>query len=81
MFAAEAFSLPPLPPYLEIVETRKQAKTGVNFAVSGATAVDTQFFYAHGLGQLVWTNDSLSVQLGWFKKHKSSMCSTKQGRS
>lgn len=79
MFAAEAFSLPHLPPYLEIAKTGKQSKTGVNFAVSGATAIDTRFFYAKGLGPLVWTNDSLSIQLGWFKNHKASMCSSKQG--
>ncbi|PKI72776.1 hypothetical protein CRG98_006861 [Punica granatum] len=75
---AEAFGLPHLPPYLDIVREKKHVKTGVSFAVSGATALDTQFFYAQGLGPLVWTNDSLSVQLGWFKKFKSSLCSTKQ---
>ncbi|KAK4798331.1 hypothetical protein SAY86_030657 [Trapa natans] len=77
-YITEAFGLPHIAPYLEIVQTGKQVKTGVNYAVSGATALDSQFFYAQGLGPLVWTNDSLSVQLGWFKKYKSSMCSTKQ---
>lgn len=77
-FIAEAFGLPHLPPYLEVVKGKvSNAKAGVNFAVSGATALDPQFFYSQKLGPLLWTNDSLTTQLGWFKKLKPSLCSTK----
>lgn len=76
--AAEAFGLPYLPPYLSITNGQ-YPRHGVNFAVSGATALDPEFFNSQRIGQLLWTNDSLSVQLGWFKKLKSSVCASKQG--
>ncbi|XP_030462031.2 GDSL esterase/lipase At5g45910-like [Syzygium oleosum] len=74
-FIAEAFGLPYLPPYLALAKG-PHVRTGVNFAVVGATAIDSSFFYAQNLKLL--TNDSLSVQLGWFKNLKSSLCTTKQ---
>ncbi|OWM77351.1 hypothetical protein CDL15_Pgr016748 [Punica granatum] len=74
--AAEAFELPLLPPYLGIT-AKEDVRKGVNFAVSGATALDPKFFYAQNIGSLLWTNDSLSVQLSWFKKVKFTLCSTK----
>lgn len=54
---------------------------GVNFAVAGATALDAKVFYEKGIGQFLWTNDSLSVQLEWFKNLKSTLCNTKQGNT
>lgn len=78
--AAEEYGLPYVPPYLPIANSLKsKAKNGVNFAVAGATALDAKFFYDKGIGKILWTNDSLSTQLEWFKKVKSSMCTTKQG--
>ncbi|KVH89493.1 Lipase, GDSL [Cynara cardunculus var. scolymus] len=78
-FIAEEFSIPYLPPYLQIAESLKlKAEHGVNFAIAGATALDAKFFYDQGFGQILWTNDSLTTQLGWFKKVKSTMCTTKQ---
>ncbi|KAG2687783.1 hypothetical protein I3760_09G067200 [Carya illinoinensis] len=77
-FIAEAFGLPYLPPYLSITNGQ-YPRHGVNFAVSGSTALDPEFFNSQRIGQLLWTNDSLSVQLGWFKKLKSSVCTSKQG--
>ncbi|KAL5576589.1 hypothetical protein UlMin_018288 [Ulmus minor] len=78
-FIAEAFGLPYLPPYLSLHEKGKYYQ-GVNFAVAGATALDSKFFYQQKIGSLLSTNDSLSVQLDWFKKFKSSLCnSNKQG--
>ncbi|KAI3741665.1 hypothetical protein L1987_59339 [Smallanthus sonchifolius] len=74
-FIAEEYGLPYLPPYLTL---KSKAKHGVNFAVAGATALDAKFFYDQGIGGILWTNDSLNVQLGWFKRLKSSMCTTKQ---
>ncbi|XP_062162707.1 GDSL esterase/lipase At5g45910-like [Alnus glutinosa] len=76
-FIAEAFGLPYLPPYLSIADG-KDFRHGVNFAVAGATALDSQFFYERKIEKLLWTNDSLSVQLGWFKKLKPSLCTSKQ---
>ncbi|KAL6574066.1 hypothetical protein OROHE_001608 [Orobanche hederae] len=77
-FIAEAYGLPYLPPYLALTKGDVKFEHGVNFAVAGATALDAKFFYDRKIGQILWTNDSLSVQLGWFNKLKSSLCSTKQ---
>ncbi|KAI6703645.1 hypothetical protein NL676_012781 [Syzygium grande] len=73
--AAEAFGLLYLPPYLAVAKG-SPFRTGVNFAVAGATAIDSSFFSAQQI--VLWTNDSLNVQLGWFKNLKSSLCTTKQ---
>ncbi|XP_076934476.1 GDSL esterase/lipase At5g45910-like [Bidens hawaiensis] len=78
-FIAEKYGLPYLPPYLPIAKSLKsKAKHGVNFAVAGATALDAKFYYDKGIGGILWTNDSLNTQLDWFKRLKSSMCTTKQ---
>ncbi|XP_056175698.1 GDSL esterase/lipase At5g45910-like isoform X2 [Syzygium oleosum] len=75
---AEAFDLPSyLPPYLGVANGSHVRNNGVNFAVAGATALDPEFFYAQNIGWTLWTNSSLNVQLGWFKKFKSSLCHTK----
>lgn len=75
---AEAYGLPHLPPYLAI-NKGQNFEHGANFAVAGATVLDTEFFYQQKMGKILWTNESLNVQLGWFKKLKSSLCNTKQG--
>ncbi|KAL3617051.1 hypothetical protein CASFOL_039445 [Castilleja foliolosa] len=77
-FIAEAYGLPYLPPYLAIEKGDTKFEHGVNFAVAGATAQDAKFFYDRKIGPFLWTNSSLSVQLAWFNKLKSSICSTKQ---
>ncbi|GAB4831384.1 hypothetical protein Ancab_005395 [Ancistrocladus abbreviatus] len=76
-FIAEAFGLPYVPPYLAIPKG-KHVDNGVNFAVAGATALDSKFFNDHNLGSVLWTNNSLGIQLGWFKTYKSSFCEAKQ---
>ncbi|KAK7412432.1 hypothetical protein VNO78_03892 [Psophocarpus tetragonolobus] len=76
-FIAEAYGLPYLPPYLALTKDQN-INHGVNFAVAGATALDEKFFIEAGLQKFLWTNDSLNVQLGWFKKLKPSLCTTKQ---
>ncbi|KAH9797276.1 Lipase GDSL domain-containing protein [Citrus sinensis] len=76
-FMAEAFRLPYLPPYLALKEGQN-FKHGVNFAVAGATALRSVIFYKQKIGSRLWTNDSLSVQIDWFKKLKSSICSTRK---
>jgi len=73
--------LPHLPPYLALGKDQLHSFHGVNFAVAGATALDAKFFYDQRIGKIMWTNDSLSVQLGWFKQLKSSLCTSKQGES
>ncbi|KAF8031047.1 hypothetical protein BT93_D0281 [Corymbia citriodora subsp. variegata] len=50
----------------------------IDFIVAGAKALDPKFFAARGIPALTMTNHSLSVQLDWFKKLKSSLCTTKQ---
>ncbi|KAJ6707150.1 hypothetical protein OIU85_027496 [Salix viminalis] len=77
-FSSEASGLPHLPPYLALRKDQLHSFHGVNFAVAGATALDAKFFYDQSIGKVLWTNDSLSVQLGWFKQLKSSLCTTKQ---
>ncbi|KAJ0017134.1 hypothetical protein Pint_10439 [Pistacia integerrima] len=76
-FVAEALGLPYLPPYFAL-NKGQSFQHGVNFAVSGATALGKEFFEEQKLGTLLWTNASLSVQIGWFKKLKTSLCTTKQ---
>ena len=78
LYVAEAFGVPELPPYLATVEGQN-LRHGVNFAVAGATALDTSFFYERGLDAFLWTNSSLSIQLGWFKKLKPSICKQATG--
>ncbi|CAA0823643.1 GDSL esterase/lipase [Striga hermonthica] len=81
-FIAEAYGLPYIPPYLAVAKDDEKFEHGVNFAVAGATAVDAKFFYNLKIGQILWTNHTLNVQLAWFKNHKSNLCSsTKQGYS
>ncbi|XP_004485880.1 GDSL esterase/lipase At5g45910-like [Cicer arietinum] len=77
-FIAEAYGLPYLQPYLKVTKDHQKIYNGVNFAVAGATALDVEFFIQEGLAKLLWTNDSLNIQLGWFKKLKPSLCTTKQ---
>ena len=72
--AAQAFGLPLLQPYLQ--SRGKDLRRGVNFAVGGATAMDPPFFQEIGASDKLWTNLSLSVQLGWFEQLKPSLCSS-----
>ncbi|XP_020238689.1 GDSL esterase/lipase At5g45910 isoform X3 [Cajanus cajan] len=76
-FIAEAYGLPFLPPKLALTKDQN-IHTGVNFAVAGATALDSKFFVEAGLDKFLWTKDSLNIQLDWFKKLKPSLCTTKQ---
>ncbi|KAI8560460.1 hypothetical protein RHMOL_Rhmol04G0257200 [Rhododendron molle] len=64
-FIANASGLPFLNPYLE-----KDAdfRHGVNFAVSGATALPAKFLAKKNIVNL-YTNSSLKLQLDWMSKH------------
>ncbi|EPS71267.1 hypothetical protein M569_03493 [Genlisea aurea] len=77
-FIAEAYGLPYVPPYLAGKNDVGNFRHGANFAVAGATAMDAKFFVDRKLGFLLWTNNSLSVQLEWFNSLKSSLCTTKK---
>ncbi|KAJ0972796.1 hypothetical protein J5N97_020755 [Dioscorea zingiberensis] len=73
-YLATALNLPLVNPYLD-----KEAnfEHGVNFAVAGATALETSFLAQKGI-LMPYTNASLSVQLDWFKTHLNSTCSSKE---
>ncbi|KAL4189439.1 hypothetical protein AMTRI_Chr08g165420 [Amborella trichopoda] len=74
-FVAEAFGLPLLPPYLSKLKGPADFRKGVNFAVAGATALNSSYFTKKNIGFL-WTNSSLNVQLGWFYHLLPSLCRT-----
>ncbi|KAM7525044.1 hypothetical protein LguiA_014946 [Lonicera macranthoides] len=70
-FIAEDLGLPYVTPYIGSNNFGK----GVNFAVVGATALDSSFYAERGIKN-PFTNASLGVQLGWFKKMLPSPCHT-----
>ncbi|KAF6135722.1 hypothetical protein GIB67_028578 [Kingdonia uniflora] len=69
-YIAQELGLPLVPPYLGKEGVNFQE--GVNFAVIGATALDTNFF--DEIGITYPTNYSLGAQLELFKKFLSSQC-------
>ncbi|RZR85708.1 hypothetical protein BHM03_00012728 [Ensete ventricosum] len=71
---AQAIGLPMVRPYLAGTHDGEGFRYGANFAVGGATALDNEFFRSKGM-EVSWTNDSLSVQLEWFKHLLPSLCS------
>ncbi|KAJ1401786.1 SGNH hydrolase superfamily [Sesbania bispinosa] len=75
-FIAEAYGLPFLPAYLNLTKNQ-DIKKGVNFAFAGATALDFEYFIRKGVDKPA-TDNSLSVQIGWFKKFKPSLCKSKE---
>ncbi|KAL0363444.1 UNVERIFIED_CONTAM: GDSL esterase/lipase [Sesamum calycinum] len=69
-FIAESLGLPMVEPYAAwktAAEKGGSFSKGVNFAVAGATALDTTYFDKRGIHNMV-TNASLGVQLDWFKQ-------------
>jgi hypothetical protein len=75
--AAQEFGLPLLPP-----SKAKNASfaQGANFAITGATALDTEFFEKRGLGKFVWNSGSLFTQIQWLRDLKHTFCNSTQGR-
>ncbi|KAF8643641.1 hypothetical protein HU200_066697 [Digitaria exilis] len=75
-FLAEGLGLPLVPPFLE----RRSFRRGANFAVGGATALDTAFFHRWDPpgGSTFPLNTSLAVQMHWFESLKPSLCTTTQ---
>jgi hypothetical protein len=74
--AAQEFGLPLLPP-----SKAKNASfaQGANLAVTGATALDTDFFQKRGLGKFVWNSGSLFTQIQWLRDLKPTFCNSTQG--
>jgi len=74
--AAQEFGLPLLPP-----SKAKNASFahGANFAITGATALDTPYFEAKGLGAVIWNSGALMTQIQWFRDLKPFFCNTTEG--
>ncbi|XP_051200433.1 GDSL esterase/lipase At5g45910 [Lolium perenne] len=74
-FIAQEFGLPLLPP-----SKAKNASfaQGANLAVTGATALDTDFFQKRGLGKFVWNSGSLFTQIQWLRDLKPTFCNSTQ---
>ncbi|GJV15265.1 SGNH hydrolase-type esterase domain-containing protein [Tanacetum coccineum] len=76
-FLAESLGLPMIQPFLHNkhkIENRAVAlRQGVNYAVAGATALDSSFLEAEWPERTV-INASLEVQLTWFKQSLPSIC-------
>ncbi|XP_051194099.1 GDSL esterase/lipase At5g45910 [Lolium perenne] len=73
---AEEFGFPLLPPSKL---NRSDLTHGANFAITGATALDTPYFEARGLGAVVWNSGALMTQIQWFRDLKPFFCnSTKE---
>ncbi|CAO2181431.1 unnamed protein product [Urochloa humidicola] len=80
-FLAESLGLPLVPPFLARNGTSAAARSfrrGANFAVGGATALDTAFFHRWDPpgGNVFPLNTSLAVQMQWFESLKPSLCAT-----
>ncbi|XP_027931133.1 GDSL esterase/lipase At1g28600-like [Vigna unguiculata] len=74
-FIGESLGIPPLKPYLGKKNDEWNWKDGgANFAVAGATALESTFFEDRGIP--VKTNYSLSVQFTWFKDLLSTLCNS-----
>ncbi|KAJ6828492.1 GDSL esterase/lipase-like [Iris pallida] len=73
-FIAEAVGLPHVPPYAGGAKGGDGFRYGVNFAVGGATALDSGT--SSKMGLLVGNGYSLDVQMGWFKKLLPSLCAS-----
>lgn len=77
-FIAESLGLPLIPPSQAgkaAADVTTELGQGVNYAVAGATALDSSFHEARGVYNTM-TNASLKVQLGWFKESLPSICSS-----
>ncbi|OIT00637.1 PREDICTED: GDSL esterase/lipase At1g28590-like [Nicotiana attenuata] len=69
-YISSALKLSFLNAYLDSSNTFSQ---GVNFAVAGATTLNSSFWAARNVRLPAW-NTPLAAQLGWFKSHLQSTC-------
>ncbi|XP_071735839.1 GDSL esterase/lipase At1g28610-like isoform X2 [Rutidosis leptorrhynchoides] len=74
-FLAESLGLPLIPPFVHEkgIDNAIAFGQGVNFAVAGATALDSSVLETRGIVNPM-TNASLRVQLEWFKHSLPSIC-------
>ncbi|EES02259.1 hypothetical protein BDA96_03G021300 [Sorghum bicolor] len=72
-FIAQELGVPLLPPSKAKNATFHR---GANFAITGATSLDTPFFVERGLGKTVWNSGSLHTQIQWFQDMKPKLCSS-----
>ncbi|PQQ03336.1 malate dehydrogenase mitochondrial [Prunus yedoensis var. nudiflora] len=82
-FIAEFLGLPLVPPYLEshsINQSVQNFEGGVNFAVVGATTLDAASLEAMGDSN-TYTNNSLGIQLDWFKEIMPYLSNTSSRKS
>ncbi|KAG6512996.1 hypothetical protein ZIOFF_031142 [Zingiber officinale] len=77
-FIAEALGLPLLPAYLDQRRVGGDFEQGANFAVAGATALDSSFFKERDIHN-DFTNVSLGVEIRWFRQLLPSLCSSPSG--
>ncbi|XP_062228106.1 GDSL esterase/lipase At5g45910-like isoform X1 [Phragmites australis] len=70
-FMSSSFGLPFLPPSKS---TSADFKKGANMAITGATAMDADFFRSLGLSDKIWNNGPISFQLQWFQQITTSVC-------
>ncbi|KAK9104240.1 hypothetical protein Scep_021084 [Stephania cephalantha] len=68
-FISQSLSLPLLPPYRDLNHSSAApAAAGVNFAVSGSTAIDRRFYEERNItAGIGFAPSSVGAQLGWFK--------------
>ncbi|GKB45360.1 SGNH hydrolase-type esterase domain-containing protein, partial [Tanacetum coccineum] len=71
----ESLGFPFIPPYLHDIETDNAVvfRQGVNYAVAGATALNSSVLAARGILNPL-THASLEVQLEWLKQSLPSIC-------
>lgn len=75
-YTAEKFGLPLPPPSKSKDE---DFKNGANFAITGATAMESSFFKDIGVDGRIWNTGSIQTQIQWFEDLKPSLCSTEEG--
>ncbi|KAK3156758.1 hypothetical protein QOZ80_2AG0111480 [Eleusine coracana subsp. coracana] len=71
-FLSDKFGLPFLPPSKSKNVT--DFKQGANMAITGATAMDADFFRKLGLSDKIWNNGPISFQFQWFQQIATSIC-------
>ncbi|KAK6133048.1 hypothetical protein DH2020_033203 [Rehmannia glutinosa] len=69
-YIAMAAGLPFLPPYKDV---NGDFRHGVNFAVTGSTALPSKVLASKHIFSM-YTNSSLNVQLDWMSSHFNSIC-------
>lgn len=69
-----------MPAYLggKVEKNNEKFRQGVNFAVGGATALDSAYLWDKGVTPSN-NNVSLGTQLAWFKEMMSSFCKFPSG--